>query len=192
MEGRQLEEEELIDLARRGDHSAYGELVKRYQAIAIRTAYLVAGEAGEAEDATQEAFVKAYRSLDRFKDGSPFRPWLLKIVANEARNRARASHRRRDLALRGAAHPPLETEPTPEMVAEANADRKKLLDALNRLGEKDRVMIGLRYFLDLSETEAAKLLEIPRGTAKSRLSRALRRLRKLLSADLRAEGDLHG
>ena len=100
MEGRPLEDAELVDLARDGDVPAYEELVTRYQGIAHRVAWLVARQAGEAEDAVQEAFVKAYYALPRFRSDAPFRPWLLRIVANEARNRVRSSRRRDGLVLR--------------------------------------------------------------------------------------------
>ena len=93
MEGRPLEDAELVDLARDGDVPAYEELVTRYQGIAHRVAWLVTRQAGEAEDAVQEAFVKAYYALPRFRRGAPFRPWLLRIVANEAHNRVRSSRR---------------------------------------------------------------------------------------------------
>src|SRR4030095_9437816 len=99
---RPLEDEgrhdaELIDRARRGDLMAYEELVRRHQAVAIRTAHLFAPD-GDAEDAVQEAFVKANAALGRFRAGAPFRPWLLRIVANEARNRRRSAGRRAGLA----------------------------------------------------------------------------------------------
>ena len=71
--------------------------------VAFRTAYLVVADAAEAEDAAQEAFVKAYRALDRFEEGAPFRPWLLRIVGNTARNRRRARGRRLGLQLRAEA-----------------------------------------------------------------------------------------
>ena len=77
------------------------------QEVAFRTAYLITGDASEAEDATQEAFVKAYRSLGRFRPGAPFRPWLLSIVANEAKNRSKAAGRRARLVLRAAAEAPV-------------------------------------------------------------------------------------
>src|SRR4029077_10773432 len=86
---RPPEDSELVERARRGDEDAYEELVRAYQGIAFRTAYVIAGSASDAEEAAQEAFVKAYRALGRFRPGSPFRPWLLQIVANEARNRRR-------------------------------------------------------------------------------------------------------
>src|SRR5215211_4391251 len=82
MGGRPLEDEELIDRARRGEVGAYEELVRRYQDLAVRTAYVIAGGA-DAHDAVQEAFVKAYGALGRFRAGASFRPWLLRIVANE-------------------------------------------------------------------------------------------------------------
>ena len=100
-------EAELVARARRGDRSAYDGLVADNQVLAFRTAYLVLGDAGEAEDAAQEAFVKAYGALHRFREGSPFRPWLLKIVGNAARNRRRSGGRRRNLELRVGAMLPL-------------------------------------------------------------------------------------
>src|SRR2546423_13418492 len=84
--GRPLPEQQLVDRAQRGDEDAYEELVHAYQGIAFRTAYLIAGNAADAEEAAQEGFVKAYRALGRFRPGAPFRPWLLQIVANQARN----------------------------------------------------------------------------------------------------------
>src|SRR5436190_18844697 len=102
MEGRPLEEQELVERARRGDVEAYEYLVRTDQDIAGRTAYLITGNAADAQDATQEAFVKAHAALHRFRPGSAFRPWLLRIVANEAINRRRASNRVSRLVLRAA------------------------------------------------------------------------------------------
>src|SRR6266566_502858 len=76
-------EARLLAAARAGDAGAYAQLVARHQDVAFRTAYLVAGSAAEAEDAAQDGFVKAYRALGRFRPGAPFRPWVLRIVANE-------------------------------------------------------------------------------------------------------------
>src|SRR3970040_1702357 len=109
---------------------AYEELVRRYQDVAVRTAHVIA-PAADADDAAQEAFVKAWIALPRFRAGAPFRPWLLQIVANEARHRRRSA-------------PP-------------------------------------RDSLERREAEAADVLRIPRGTVKSRLSRALGRLRDHLT-----------
>ena len=111
VEGRPLDESELVERARSGDHEAYAELVHAYQAIAFRTAFLIAGGATEAEDAAQDGFVKAWRALGRFRAGAPFRPWLLQIVANEARNRRRSAGRRAQLALRTATGVPADSLP---------------------------------------------------------------------------------
>lgn len=105
MEDRPLEDDELVAQAKRGDTRAFGTLVEEHQTIAFRTAYLLTGSAADAEDAVQEAFVKAHASLSRFRVGAPFRPWLLTIVANEARNRRRSAGRRDRLALRAAEDP---------------------------------------------------------------------------------------
>jgi RNA polymerase sigma-70 factor (ECF subfamily) len=162
--------------------NAYEALVLRYQELAFRTAYLIAGGAADAEDAAQEAFVKAYYALPRFRAGAPFRPWLLRIVANEARNRRKAAGRREGLALRAAGDRPAgEAAPSPEAAALAAEEQRALLAALHRLREDDRRVIALRYFLDLSEAEMAAALGCPRGTVKSRLARALRRLRAALA-----------
>ena len=181
MEGRPLDDAEWVDRAQRGDVSAYEELVRRYQHMAQRTAFVITGDAAEAEDAAQSGFVKAYYALDRFRAGSPFRPWLLKIVANEARNRRRASNRRAGLHLRLAEDRPEEgAAPSPEAAVLAREPRTALLKAINALREGDREIIALRYFLDLSEAETASVLGCALGTVKSRLSRALDRLRRQL------------
>lgn len=115
MEGRPLEEAELVERAKRGDVGAYEELVRKYQDLAVRTAYVVAGSA-DAQDAAQEAFVKAFTSLGRFRSGASFRPWLLRIVANEAINRRRAARRQANLALQAAeGRPPEDAAPSPEV-----------------------------------------------------------------------------
>ena len=180
MEGRPLEDAELARRAREGDDVAYEELVKRFGPIAFRVAWLVTRDRSEAEDAAQEAFVKAYYALPRFRPDAPFRPWLLKIVANEARNRARSTRRRQGLALRAAAVSDGDAAPSPEAAALADDDRQALVAALNRLNAPDREVIGYRFLLGLSEAETAEVLEVRLGTVKSRLSRAMGRLRSSL------------
>ena len=178
MEGRPADDSVLIARAQRGDSAAYEEIVQRYQQVAFRTAYVITGTSADAEDAAQEAFVKAYRALYRFRPGSDLRPWLLRIVANEARNRIRSSGRRHQLELRLAeGFRPGDAAPSPEAVAIASDERRRLLAMVNALGEEDRLVIASRYFLQLSGEETATALGIPEGTVKSRLSRALARLR---------------
>jgi RNA polymerase sigma-70 factor (ECF subfamily) len=156
--------------------------VRRYQDVALRTAHLVCPEA-DADDAVQDAFLKAYRALPRFRAGSPVRPWLLRIVANEARNRRRSAGRRQGLALRAAAADPApNVEPGPERAVIAAETRAELLRAVRLLRDDDREILGARFILELSEAEAAETLGLPRGTVKSRTSRALGRLREILVA----------
>jgi RNA polymerase sigma-70 factor (ECF subfamily) len=180
VEGRPLEDAELARRAREGDDAAYEDLVKRYGQVAFRVAWLVTRDPGEAEDAAQEAFVKAYYALPQFRPDSPFRPWLLRIVANEARNRARSTRRRQGLALRAAAVSAGDAAPSPETAALASEDREALVAALNRLEPRDREVIGYRFLMGLSEAETAEVLDVRLGTAKSRLSRAMGRLRTVL------------
>ncbi len=173
-----VNEAELISRAKRGDAAAYEELVREYQGIAIRTAWLITGNGADAEEAAQDGFVKAYRALWRFRVGAPFKPWLLKIVANEARNRRRAAGRREALALRASAEGASgDAAPAPEAALLGAERHDELLAAVNRLEEHHRLAIACRYFLDLSEEETAAALGCRRGTVKSRLARALERLR---------------
>ena len=153
--------------------------MRAHQGIAFRTAYLLAGSAAEAEDAAQDGFVKAYRALGRFRRGSPFRPWLLQIVANEARNRRRSAGRRAALALRaGEEGSSGGAAPSPEGILLAGEDRERLLAAVNDLREEERLVIACRYFLELSEEETSAALGVRVGTVKSRTSRALEHLRE--------------
>jgi RNA polymerase sigma-70 factor (ECF subfamily) len=178
VEGRPLAEAELVEQAKRGDAAAYGSLVRQHQEVAFRTAYVITRSAADAEEVAQEAFLKAYRALGRFRAGSPFRPWLLSIVANEARNKRRSAGRREGLTLRLAASAASgDAAPSPEAGVEAADERERVLAALARLREEDRLVIAYRFFLELSEEEAAAALGVRAGTAKSRLWRALQRLR---------------
>jgi len=184
LEGRPTEDAVLVERSRNGDQSAYGELVTRYQAIAARTAYVITGTAADAEDVAQDAFVKAYYALDRFRAGAPFRPWLLRIVANEAINRRKAAGRRPTVGLsvvedRASG----DTALSPEASALAHERREVVLDALRKMREEDRLVIAYRYFFDLSEVEMAEALGVARGTVKSRLSRAIARLRAAMEGD---------
>ena len=183
MEGRPLQDAELVELAKAGDVRAYGELVDRYREISFRTAYLISRNSADAEDATQDAFVKAYYALDRFRSAEPFRPWILRIVSNEARNRRRSAGRRERLALRVIERGgPEDAAPSPDAAAIAQETRRTLLEALETLPERDRQVIACRYLLELSEAETARTLGVRPGTVKSRLSRALTRLRRELPA----------
>jgi RNA polymerase sigma factor (sigma-70 family) len=184
VEGR-TEDAVLVERAQHGDTDAYGELVRRYQALATRTAYVITGTSADAEDAAQEGFAKAYFALDRFRTGAPFRPWLLRIVANEAKNRRKAAGRRPTVDLSIAEDRPSgDTALSPEAAALASDRRERVLGALRKLREEDRLVIAYRYFFDLSEAEMADALGVARGTVKSRLSRALARLRELAIGDI--------
>ena len=181
---RPLDEAELVERARRGDLEAWETLVRKYQGIAFRTAYVLAGNAADAEEAAQDGFVKAQRALGRFRRGAPLRPWLLRIVANEARNRRRSAGRRERLVLLAAAESrPGDAVPSPEAALVAREDQERLLAAVELLPDGHRDAIACRYFLDLSEEETAAALGVRRGTVKSRLARALARLRESLGEE---------
>jgi RNA polymerase sigma-70 factor, ECF subfamily len=182
---RALTEGELLARAQAGDADAYAALVRAHQDIAFRTALLITQNAADAEEAAQDGFVKAWRALGRFREGAPLRPWLLTIVANEARNRRRSGGRRAALTLRvaGEERPSREAAPSPEAALLAGEQRAALLAALARLREEDRLVIGCRYLLDRSDAETAAALGVPRGTVKSRLSRGLERLRREVERD---------
>lgn len=180
---RPRDDDELVERARRGDPDAYASLVREYQEIAFRTAYLITHDAADAEDAAQDGFVKAWRALPRFRRGAPVRPWLLQIVANEARNRRRSGGRREALAARAAHELSLQGQASaPEDSSLAAEERRALLRALEGLREEERLVLACRFLLGLSEAETAQALSLRPGTVKSRASRGLDRLRELMEA----------
>ena len=179
VEGRPPGERELVLRAQRGDRRAFEALVRAHEEVAFRLAYVITGSAADAEDAAQDAFVKAWRALRGFRDSEPLRPWLLRIVANEARNRRRSAGRRARLALRaGQAQVSGDAAPSPEDLVVAADERRRLLGELDGLPEGARLVLACRYLLDLSEAETAAALGVRRGTVKSRAARALERLRE--------------
>src|ERR1700681_1975390 len=146
MEGRPEDDSELFARAQRGDTAAYEEIVRRYQQIAFRTAYVITGSAAEAEDAAQDGFVKAFRALDRFRPGAPPRPWSLRTGATEARNRVRSTQRRLGLELRLAeGFRPGDAAPSPEAASVAAEERARLLTLVNGLDQEDRLVVACRY-----------------------------------------------
>lgn len=176
----------IVARVRAGDREAYAELVRRHAPTALRTASLL-GAGADAEDVVQEAFVKAYTRLGTFRDGSPFRPWLLRIVTNETRNLHRGAGRRRareQLAWARTERLLIEAEPLDSALSRER--REALVEALRRLAERDRQVVVCRYLLGLTEVESSAVLGWPRGTVKSRLSRALGRLETMLREELHA------
>jgi len=178
-------EADLISRARRGDEAAWTTLVEAHQEALFRLAYLLLGDADAAADVAQEAFVRAFHALDRFDAARPLRPWLLRITANVARNQRRSLGRywaavRRWMA---AAPPPVTT------LGERTAqewEAHTLWQAVRRLRPAEQEVVYLRYFLDLSEAEMAGALAVPPGTVKSRLHRAIGRLRTVVDQEFPA------
>ena len=158
-------------------------LVARYTLRAHRAAFLL-GAGQEADDVVQEAFVKAFRHLPRFRLGEPFGPWLLRIVANETRNLTRSRRRRAALELRlGTADADGTATGAPIDQVLAAERRAVLVAAVNALPGRQRQVLVCRYFLDLSEAETAQVLAWPLGSVKSRTWRALNRLRGLVAPE---------
>ncbi|MBQ0901121.1 RNA polymerase sigma factor [Micromonospora sp. U21] len=179
-----LDDDVLVTRARAGDLEAYDLLVARHTASAYRTAVLL-GAGSDSEDVIQEAFVKGYRKLSRYRGESSFRSWLLAIVANETRNLHRSRTRRDGLVLRAtAANPASEIAEDGAVGAVLAGERRAaLVEALRQLPVRDREVIVCRFLLDLSEEETVATLGWPRGTVKSRTSRALAKLRGLLDRE---------
>ncbi len=171
-----MDETGLIQRAAHQDAQAWEDLVRAHQEPVFRLAYLFTGDPDEAEDIAQEAFIRAYRSIRRFDASRPFRPWILSIAANLARNRLRSLGRSLAVLQRLARLEP-QASPDSRLAAGQREEARRLWEAVRRLRLEDQQVIYLRYFLDLSEEETAASLGIARGTVKSRLHRALARLR---------------
>ena len=157
---------------------AYAALVRACEPAARRLAFVLCGPDGD--DAVQEAIVKGWYGIGRHRGDSSFRGWLLRIVANESKNRRRAAGRRAGYELR-AADP--STAPAAESTVLAATDRRLVAAAVAALPEKLRDVVACRHLLELSEAETAAVLDVPVGTVKSRAARGLDRLRLALEAD---------
>lgn len=174
------EEQTLIARARSGDARAFQGLVEIYEQQVFRAAFLVLHDADEARDVAQETFMRGYKAMSRFKDEQPFRPWILKIAVNQALTTLRQIQRRRERRVKTSV---AEVDYT---IDEALIDRERaasLIAALNQMKENERIVIYLKYFMDLSEKELSHYLGCAQGTVKSRLHRALAKLRKVVVDD---------
>lgn len=180
---------EQVAQAKDGDEAAWLGLVRQHQEAVFRLAYLLLGSTEDAADVMQEVFLRAFRALDRFDASRPLRPWLLEITRNQAYN-WRRSIRRHWAALQrwGEAAPGAVVDPTEQATERWQAE--SLWQAVRQLSLADQEVLYLRLFLELSVEETAQALQIAPGTVKSRLSRALVRLRGVVERDfpgLRAE-----
>lgn len=175
--GELLIEVELVLKARQGDNTAWAELVGLHQQAVFRLAYLHLADPAEAEDAAQECFIHAYRSLERFDTSRPLRPWLLRIVSNLAINRKRSIGRYWAAVQRTARQQPM-TQAGPEAADEAKADEQLLWKAIKTLPAKMQAVLYLRFFLELPVEEVAQALNEAEGTVKSQTHRALEKLRE--------------
>ena len=175
-------EADLIGQARAGSDAAWDTLIQQHQEAVFRLAYLLTGDASDAEDVAQEAFIRAFRSLHRFDSARPWRPWVLSIAANLARNRRRSVGRYMANLQRFARMNP-EPVLTPETQYAEQHRARVLWQAVRRLELSDQEVIYLRYFLELPVEETASVLQVTPGTVKSRLHRALNRLRAVVEAE---------
>ena len=176
-----MTEQELVRRARAGNRAALEELLDAHAAQAYRVALHILGNKADAEDATQNAFVKAFTQLGRFEERSSFATWLLRIVTRESLNLQRSQRTR--LAFWRRQAQASDSQEAVESVVEIRAEHRDLWRALNRLKTIDRVVLTLSYFLDMTEAEAAETLGIKRGAVKKRKHTALRRLRALVERD---------
>ena len=149
----------LIQLAAQGDQSAFGKLVQLHQSAVFNVAYRMLGNRRDAEDAAQEAFVRAYKAFNSFDTERPVLPWLKKIVTNLCLNRIKAH--RPTLSLENGLPPPKESKPGPEAQT-ANRERDaQVRAAILSLPPRYRAVIELRHFQDLNYEEIAEgLIEI--------------------------------
>jgi len=171
----------LILEARQGSDAAWMQLMWLHQKVVFRLAYLILGDADEAEDVAQDCFIRAYKKLDQFDAERPFRPWLLQICKNLARNKQRSLSRYWHAVYRFfQVHPDAHVVAAPMDEA---ADAQLLWQAVQQLRPADQEIIYLRYFLGLSEVETAVSLDIAPGTVKSRTHRALKRLRSVIEKE---------
>jgi RNA polymerase sigma-70 factor, ECF subfamily len=173
--GRGRDEAALIRQARSGDADAVETLVRHHWDGAHRTAFLIVQDAAAAEDIAQEAMLAAVRAIDRFDRRRPFRPWLHRIVVNRSLDWVRARNRRAEVSSEldpAAGEDPSEPERSEGLMA-----------ALAGLDPDDRALVVLRHVLGYRSSELAGVLDIPAATVRTRLARALQKLRTQLEGE---------
>lgn len=167
-------EQHLIEQAMRGDQGAFGDLVRAYQSAVYNLCYRMLGERGEAEDAAQEAFLRAYAHLDRYDGDRSFRTWVLSIASNHCIDRLR-KRRLTWLSLDESLppHPALASDAEEPEDAVIHTERNQAIQAmLAELTPEYRAAVVLRYWYDMSYTEIAEMLMTTESAIKSRLFRA--------------------
>lgn len=174
---RELDDGELTICAQQGDRQAFGELVTRHHSKIIGMLYHMCGDARLAEDAAQEAFIRVWQNLNRYKAGHAFRSWLYRIAANAALDSLRREHTPAMLDETLTADPQAGPEVTVEARQKAGAVRR----AIGQLSPPLRLVLVLREYQELSYQEIAEALDIPTGTVMSRLASARGQLRHELS-----------
>jgi RNA polymerase sigma factor (sigma-70 family) len=176
-----LDEPTLIHHAANGDTAAWEPLVLAHQQAVFRLSYLLLGDPDDAEDIAQETFLRAWKYLKSFDVTRPLRPWLLSIASNLASNRRRSAGRYFAALTRA-----FRDEPTSTSMEEKSSQQVQANDlwkAVQTMNLADQQIVYLRYFLDLSVAETAEVLQVAEGTVKSRLSRALEKLRHIIQQD---------
>ncbi|MCX7681155.1 MAG: sigma-70 family RNA polymerase sigma factor [Anaerolineae bacterium] len=175
----------LVTQAQRGDQEAFGELIRRNQEQVIGLVYRLCGDMELAEDAAQEAFLRAWQHLPSYRPDAPFKNWLYRIAANialSALRRERAMTDIDDLL-------PAASDEEPEDETEASERREYVRRAVLALPAASRAVLVLREYEGLSYREIAEVLNIPIGTVMSRLNYARSKLRESLAPYLQAEGE---
>jgi RNA polymerase sigma-70 factor (ECF subfamily) len=177
----------LVERARKGDRAAFGRLVERYQRRVYALAFGILRQRDDAWDVAQEAFVKAYRSLDRFEGNAAFYTWLYRITYNLSIDLLREKTRRDTVMLdeakkvdEAAGGEESRANESPDEAAERKELGSVIEAAMNRLSEKHRAIIVLREVEGLSYEEMAEVLGISKGTVMSRLFHARQNLQALL------------
>ena len=184
-----MEEPTLIRRAVDGDIAAWEDLMHAHQEAVFRLAYLIVGDPDDAEDVAQETFLRAWKHLRGFDLTRPLRPWLLSIASNLSSNRRRSAGRYFAALTRA-----FRDEPAPATIEEKSSERleaNELWRAVQKLNMQDQQIVYLRYFLDLPIAEASEVLQVAEGTVKSRLSRALEKLREIIKRDFPILAERH-
>ena len=183
------DDEQLVRAAQAGDHAAFEELVRRHADRLRAVVRRLVDSAHDADEVTQEAFLRAWRAIDRFEGGATFSTWLYRIAVNEAhRRRERHPSPKRETSLDEQAIEPRESRPGPAGEAEHNALRTALERAIAELHPDLRAPLVLRDIEGLSTAEAAAVMQLGEAAFKSRLHRARLTVRSAVASHLPAEG----
>jgi RNA polymerase sigma-70 factor (ECF subfamily) len=182
-----VEERKLIEQVQKGDLDAYGDIIREYQTSVFNVCLRILGNVQEAEDLTQDAFLRAYRNISQYDPSRPFGPWVRVLAANLCYNHLKKARLARVPLEDERGYPDQDSQRGPETWVEISQANQDLYHKIWQLPDNQRVALELRHFQGMTYQEMASAMNLPLNTVRSHLFRARRNLAESLAEEEKHE-----